>query len=71
LLDRYTSQRMAAIKAATILFIRATRSLSSLPDLDQKLATLPEGAKGFLKQTGAVKNELKAIAALQRDIDIR
>ena len=71
LIDRYPSQRMAALKATAILLIRATRSISSIAELDQKLAPLPEGTKGFLKQTRAIKNELAAIAGMQRDIDAR
>jgi hypothetical protein len=69
LIDTYPSQRHQALIARTILLARAAAAETRLGRLDQMVAALPEGDKGFLAQTAQVKAGVGEIAALQRQLD--
>lgn len=61
LIETYPSQRHAALKAKTVLTIRAAAA-AALENLDEALAGLPTGDKGFLTQTAEVKQASVDIA---------
>jgi hypothetical protein len=69
LIDSYPSQRHQALIARTILLARAAAAATYLGRLDQIVAGMPEGEKGFLGQTAQVKAMIGEIAALQRQLD--
>ncbi len=69
LIDTYPSQRHQALIARTILLARAAAAETGLGRLDQMVAAVPEGDKGFLAQTAQVKAMVGEIAALQRQLD--
>ena len=53
LIDRYPSQRMAALRARTRLIAREAGRASDLTRLGNMVAGLPEGEKGFLRRDSA------------------
>ncbi|MGH8547796.1 MAG: AAA family ATPase [Methylococcales bacterium] len=69
LIDHYPSQRMQALKARAILIAQSTRADPVLSRLDLAIAGLPEGAKGFPRDVPKLKEQVAAIAQLQRRLD--
>ena len=69
LIDTYPSQRHQALIARTILLARAAAAETDLSRLDQIVASMPEGEKGFLRQTARVKEMVGEIAALQQQLE--
>jgi hypothetical protein len=69
LIDTYPSQRHQALIARTILLTRAAAAETHLDRLDQTVAGIPEGEKGFLGETARVKEMVGEIARLQRQLD--
>ncbi|HNL14858.1 MAG TPA: hypothetical protein PKN13_11750 [Accumulibacter sp.] len=69
LIADYPSQRPAALRARSRLLIRQAAAASSLAELAALLAALPEGERGFLAETGRVKQWIGEISAVQRQID--
>jgi hypothetical protein len=69
LIDTYPSQRHQALIARTILLARTAAAETDLSHLDQAVAGIPEGEKGFLGETARVKASVGEIAALQRQLD--
>ncbi len=69
LIDSYPSQRFQALRArATLVARRAGRS-RDLSRLDEIVAILPEGDKGFLAQTRWLREMLHEISGLQARLD--
>ena len=66
LIAKYPSQRLEALKARTILIARDAALETELSRLDQHVAGLPDGDRGFLKQTAQVREAVAAIAHQQR-----
>lgn len=69
LIDEYPSQRQAALRAQAILVARAAADTVNLSQLDDKLAGLPEGEKGCLKETPEVRRRVHEITSLQARLD--
>ncbi len=65
LIDDYPSQRRAALRARAMLVARRAGDLGDLSRLDEVLAGLPEGDKGFLKETPKLRRRAHEITALQ------
>jgi hypothetical protein len=70
LIDSYPSQRMAALRARTRLLARAAARQPILSRLDEILAGLPEGTKGFLTDLPRLRGLVAEIAAQQRQLDL-
>lgn len=69
LVSECPSQRAAALRARTILTARATADATHLTMLDELIADLPEGDKGYLTQTRKVRERVLAISRHQRYVD--
>jgi hypothetical protein len=69
LISSYPSQRMEALRARAILLAREAGAQQNLARLDEIVAILPEGDKGFLTQTSQLREMVGAIAAQQRQLD--
>ncbi|NJL28549.1 MAG: ATP-binding protein [Thermoanaerobaculia bacterium] len=68
LIDEYPSQRQAALRARAILIARRSAT-ADLARLDEALAGLPEGEKGFLKDTSELRLRVHAITAAKTRLD--
>jgi hypothetical protein len=69
LIANYPSQRMMALRARVRLLARQAGKAANLATLDEVVAALPEGEKGFLAQTNKVRAAVHDIAALQGRLD--
>lgn len=69
LIDEYPSQRAAALRARAVLVARRAAAAADLSRLDEILASLPEGARGFLKETPELRRRVHEITALQARLD--
>jgi hypothetical protein len=69
LIETYKSQRMAALRARTRLIARESGRLRDLRLLSNLVAGLPEGEKGFLKQTRRLREMVGEIVHLQARLD--
>ena len=69
LISRYPSQRMTALRARVRLLARRAEKTANLAFLDDIIAALPEGGKGFLAQTGKLRAAVHEIATLQSRLD--
>jgi hypothetical protein len=65
LIDRYPSQRMAALRARSRLLIREAGRATDLTRLGEIVASLPQGTKGFLAETQKVGEMAGEIALMQ------
>ena len=65
LITSYPTQRMAALRARVTLLARKAGQLSDLARLDEVLAKLPQGDKGFLRQTQQIRQWVHEISGLQ------
>jgi hypothetical protein len=64
-ISSYASQRMMALRAKVRLAARESGKITNLALLDQIVAALPEGEKGFMAQTGQLRAGVHKIATLQ------
>ncbi|MGR9107377.1 MAG: hypothetical protein ACU843_10665 [Gammaproteobacteria bacterium] len=69
LIGEYPTQKMAAQRAQVRLIARTAACETRLSWLDDRVAGLPEGEKGFLKHTARLRSEIAEIAACQRRLD--
>jgi hypothetical protein len=69
LIDSYPSQRRAALRARAILVARSAAELGDLSRLDETLARLPSGERGFLRQTKKFCELAHPITASQAKLD--
>lgn len=69
LIDHYASQRQAALRAQVILIARRAGRLTHLARLDDVLAGLPEGHRGFLAETRRVRELAHEITLKQAHLD--
>ena len=69
LVDTYPSQRPSALKAQATVLARRAAEARDLTRLDEIVAGLPEGRRGFLGQTRRLREMVHDIAALQARID--
>jgi hypothetical protein len=69
LIDTYPTQRQAALRAKAILVARRAGEVEELARLDEALAALPEGKKGFLADVPEVRSRVQEIAAVQARLD--
>ncbi|MEP7013013.1 MAG: ATP-binding protein [Acidobacteriota bacterium] len=69
LIDTYPSQRSAALRARAILLAREASGTADLARLDDTLAGLPEGKRGFLQDTPELRRRAHEICTLQARID--
>jgi hypothetical protein len=65
LIDSYPSQRLQALRAKVRLVAREAGRVRSLAWLNEIVAKLPEGEKGFLSQTRQLRQWVNDIAAVQ------
>jgi hypothetical protein len=70
LIDEYPSQREAALRARALLVARRAAVTMDLARLDETLASLPTGKRGFLKETSEVRRHVHEITAYQARLDI-
>lgn len=70
LIEGYPSQRMAALKANTMLIARQCAKVGRLTELPAIANTLPEGDKGFLRYTKRVRDMIMEISRLQTRLDV-
>lgn len=61
LIDHYPSQRGEALKARTILIAREAGRSTDLGQLDEIVAALPEGRRGYLSQTRRLREMVHEI----------
>jgi hypothetical protein len=61
----YPSQRMAVLRARAILLARQVGQVTDLTQLNGIVARLPEGEKGFLRQSSQVRQWVSEISRLQ------
>ena len=71
MIDTYPAQREAALRAKTILTARNAGEIDNLSLLNDTLAALPEGDKGYLQQTKAVRKMVNDIAVQQNRLDMQ
>lgn len=69
LIDTYPAQRSAALRAKTIIVAREAGSAENLTVLDDVLSSLPEGEKGYLKQTRDIRILAHEITLQQTRLD--
>jgi AAA ATPase domain len=69
LIDTYPTQRQAALRAKAILVARRAGEVEELARLDEALAALPEGKKGFLADVPEVRSRVHEIVAVQARLD--
>jgi hypothetical protein len=69
LIDTYPSQRMTALCARTRLIARHAGQSSDLTELGNVVAALPEGEKGFLRETSRLRGMVGEIVHLQARLD--
>lgn len=69
LIDYYPSQRKTGLRALCRVIARKTAKETRLSRLDELVARLPEGDKGFLSKTRDVRLVVSEIAQLQRRLD--
>jgi hypothetical protein len=69
LISSYPSQRMMALRAGVRLLARQASKTPNSAILDEIVAALPEGGKGFLTQTGKLRTDVHEIATLQSRLD--
>jgi hypothetical protein len=69
LIDEYPTQRRAALRARAILVARRAAAIEDLARLDEILASLPVGEKGFLRETPELRRQVHEITALQAQLD--
>lgn len=62
LIDTYPSQRMAALRAKAILLVRQAGQETQLDKLDDILAKMPRGEKGFLRYVPQILTLVHAIS---------
>jgi hypothetical protein len=65
----YSSQHMQVFRAETTALARIAGEERDLSRIDERVAALPSGAKGFLAQTPRVQKMVGEIAGLQRRLD--
>jgi hypothetical protein len=68
LIDSYSSQRRAALRARTIMLARHS-AIARLTEIDLIGANLPQGDKGYLAQVPLLRDLIHGIAQQQRRID--
>ncbi len=68
LIDHYPSQRGQALRAKAILLAREAGREPDLARLDEILAALPAGQRGFLAQTQDLRARVHAISAAQAQL---
>jgi len=69
LIDEYPSQREEALRARAILVARQAAATIDLSRLDEVLAGLPAGKKGFLRESPEIRRLAHEITALQARLD--
>jgi hypothetical protein len=69
LIDHYPAQRMEALTARTVLGIRRMAEVARLGELGAIAARLPEGSKGFLNKTAAIRQAIEEISQEQIRLD--
>lgn len=69
IISSYPSQRMAALRAQVVLLARQTHAVNDLIQVENILAQLPEGEKGFLSETRRLREMVKEITNLQTRLD--
>lgn len=69
LISGYPSQRSQALLAKTLVIARKAGFVSNLSKLDEILAPLPEGEKGYLRQNKDVRGQASKICHLQVRLD--
>jgi hypothetical protein len=62
---KYSSWRMAALHAKTVIIARDSGGVNGLMNLDGILELLPEGEKGFLAQTHVVREKVSSVCRQQ------
>jgi hypothetical protein len=65
LITTYPSQRQAALRAKTVLIAREAGTTMDLAKLNEIVAALPEGEKGFLHETKSLREKVHEISLLQ------
>ncbi len=69
LIDTYPAQRQAALRAKATLIARRAGEVEELARLDEALAALPEGKKGFLADVPEIRSRVHEIVAVQARLD--
>ncbi|MBI1924512.1 hypothetical protein HYR99_09705 [Candidatus Poribacteria bacterium] len=69
LITSYPSQRTAALRAKVMLLARKAGKVTDVAQLDDIVAQLPEGKKGFLGQTRDLREWVNEICRLQRRLN--
>lgn len=69
LINTYPTQRKAALKARTILLIRAAAAASDLSKIHKILSHLPVGKSGYLAQVSIAKKMILEINQIQENIN--
>ncbi len=69
LIDDSPGQRGMALRARAILIARDAAAIGDLARLDEALADLPQGKKGFLAETRELRDQVHPIAAAQARLD--
>src|SRR5271165_60098 len=69
LISNYPSQRAMALRARARLLARQAGMTADLVTLDEILAALPEGKKGFLAQTSQLRGAVHEIVTLQNRLN--
>jgi hypothetical protein len=69
LIDRYPSQQMEALKAVVMLTARAAGASGDLAGLEVRVARLPEGEQGCLRDVPALRRMVAEVAQRQRRLD--
>lgn len=69
LIDIYPSQRRQALYAQAALLARQARDTKNLSHLNEIIARLPEGKRGFLSQTRRLRKMAHEIALIQARIE--
>ncbi len=69
LINSYPTQRGEALKARAILVATEASAERDLAALDARVAALPDGDRGFLREVRDVRGRIGEIAQLQRRLD--
>ena len=69
LIESYPAQHLSALMARTTLIALEAAGETNLARLDHYVAALPEGEKGFLRQTPSIKSQVADIVQAQRRLD--
>jgi len=69
LITNYPSQRHQALRAQVIIIARRSARVLDLSTLDEIVATLPQGTKGYLNETQKIRDGVITIATMQARLD--